>query len=123
MLRTAKTGCSPPRNSNGFMPGEGAGAAAGRASRGQGRIACAGIGFGMEKAHIDSGEPLRADGLSAAIKGALADAGCEMHDLDYRITDISGEQYYFKEAVAGFDANVSATARRTSKSGTRPIAR
>ncbi len=22
-----------------------------------------------------------------------------MHDLDYRITDISGEQYYFKEAA------------------------
>jgi 3-oxoacyl-[acyl-carrier-protein] synthase-1 len=62
-------------------------------------LLCAGIGFGMETAHIDSGEPLRAEGLTAAIKGALTDAGCWMHDLDYRITDLSGEQYYFKEAA------------------------
>ncbi len=50
-------------------------------------------------AHIDSGEPLRADGLTTAINGALTDAGCQMHDLDFRITDVSGEQYYFKEAA------------------------
>lgn len=87
------------QNSNGFMPGEGAGAVLVGRPAGQGELLCAGIGFGMEKAHIDSGEPLRADGLTTAIKGALSDAGCQMHDLDYRITDVSGEQYYFKEAA------------------------
>jgi 3-oxoacyl-[acyl-carrier-protein] synthase-1 len=66
---------------------------------GKSELLCTGIGFGKEKAHIDSEEPLRADGLSAAIKGALADAGCQLHDLDYRIIDLSGEQYYFKEAA------------------------
>ena len=86
-------------NSNGFMPGEGAGAVLVGRPTGKGELLCAGIGFGMEAAHIDSGEPLRAEGLTAAIKGALADAGCQMHDLDYRITDLSGEQYYFKEAA------------------------
>ena len=50
------------------------------------------IGFGREAAHIDSGEPLRAEGLSLAIKAALTDAGCAMHDMDFRITDLSGEQ-------------------------------
>ncbi len=88
-----------PRNSNGFMPGEGAGALLVGQPTGDGELHCNGIGFAIENASIDSDEPLRADGLSAAIKCALADAGCELHDLDYRITDISGEQYYFKEAA------------------------
>jgi 3-oxoacyl-[acyl-carrier-protein] synthase-1 len=89
-----------PRNSNGFMPGEGAGAIlVGPPRRGQAQLLCMGLGFGTEKAHIQSEEPLRAEGLTTAIKAALADSGCEMHDLDFRITDLSGEQYYFKEAA------------------------
>ncbi len=86
-------------NSNGFMPGE-AGAAVlfGRPGT-HSELRCTGIGFGVENSHIDSEEPLRASGLSEAIKQALAEAGCEMHDLDFRITDIAGEQYYFKEAA------------------------
>jgi len=88
------------RNSNGFMPGEGAGALLVGAGGGKaGELVCTGIGFGREAAHLDSGEPLRAEGLSIAIKAALADAGCAMHDMDFRITDLSGEQYYFKEAA------------------------
>lgn len=87
-------------NSNGFMPGEGAGALlVGPAQRRVGELACTGMGFARETAHLESGEPLRADGLSQAIKISLAEAGCQMHDIDYRITDISGEQYYFKEAA------------------------
>ncbi len=86
-------------NSNGFSPGEAGGALLVGRPGGKGELLCAGIGFGVEKAHIDSGEPLRAEGLATAIKAALADAGCEMHHLDYRITDLSGEQYYFKEAA------------------------
>ena len=88
------------RNSNGFMPGEGAGALlVGAPSGNVGEFVCTGIGFAKEAAHIDSEEPLRAEGLSLAVKAALADAGCQMHDMDFRITDISGEQYYFKEAA------------------------
>ena len=87
-------------NSNGFMPGEGAGALLVGAGKGDaGELVCTGIGFGREAAQLDSGEPLRAEGLSLAIKAALADAGCAMHDMDFRITDLSGEQYYFKEAA------------------------
>lgn len=88
-------------NSNGFMPGEGAGALLvtlpGRADE----LLVTGLGFGQEAAHIDSDQPLRADGLATAIKAALSDAGVQMHDLSYRITDVSGEHYYFKEAALG----------------------
>jgi 3-oxoacyl-[acyl-carrier-protein] synthase I len=63
-----------------------------------GELLCAGIGFAREPAHLDSGEPLRADGLTEAMKGALAEAVREMHDMDYRISGLSGEQYFFKEA-------------------------
>ena len=87
-------------NSNGFMPGEGAGALWVAATNGRApQLLCTGIGFGQEPAHIDSGEPLRADGLTQAIKTSLDDAGRQLHDMDFRITDNSGEQYYFKEAT------------------------
>jgi 3-oxoacyl-[acyl-carrier-protein] synthase-1 len=86
-------------NANGFMPGEGAGAlwVAGVETRSK-QLLCSGIGFGREPAAIDSGSPLRADGLTEAIRRSLADAGCELAHLDFRITDNSGEHYYFKEA-------------------------
>jgi 3-oxoacyl-[acyl-carrier-protein] synthase-1 len=87
-------------NSNGFMPGEGAGALlVALAEHDAQGLLVGGIGFGREAAHIDSEAPLRADGLSTAIKAALADTGLEMHDMSFRITDVSGEQYYFKEAA------------------------
>lgn len=88
-----------PHNSNGFAPGEGAGALLVAKPCGLPELACIGIGIGFEAAHIDSGQPLRAEGLSRAICAALVDAGIEMHDVDYRITDLSGEHYYFKEAA------------------------
>jgi 3-oxoacyl-[acyl-carrier-protein] synthase-1 len=88
------------KNSDGFIPGEAGsailigkvGSAAGK------RMTILGIGFGTEKATIASEVPLRADGLVQAIKQALAESGMTMGDLDYRIADLSGEQYGFKEA-------------------------
>ena len=88
------------QNSNGFIPGEAGAALLVEAvhAKPEPQLICHGLGFGVEKAHVDSEEPLRADGLTAAIKESLGDAECEMGDLDFRITDISGHQYYFKEA-------------------------
>ncbi|HEX6842552.1 MAG TPA: hypothetical protein VF113_13535 [Stellaceae bacterium] len=83
----------------GFAPGEAAGALLVAAPSGAPELLCTGIGFGMEQAPINSDKPLRADGLTQAIAAALAEADCQMHDLDFRITDLSGEQYYFKEAA------------------------
>lgn len=87
-------------NSNGFMPGEGAGAILLCApANTSGELLCTGVGSGVEPAHINSEEPLRADGLTQAIRAALAESGLQMHDMDCRITDNTGEQYYFKEAA------------------------
>lgn len=87
------------RNSNGFIPGEAAGAILVSKPTGHDEIACTGIGFGMEQATVESEEPLRAEGLVQAVQAALSEAGCGLHELDFRITDHSGEQYYFKEAA------------------------
>ena len=85
--------------SNGFIPGEGAGALLAMLPAGRPQLLCTGLGFASEKAHIRAEEPLRGDGLTRAIREALSDAGCEMHHMDLRIADLSGEQYYFKEAA------------------------
>jgi 3-oxoacyl-[acyl-carrier-protein] synthase-1 len=88
-------------NSNGFIPGE-AGAAillAPTLGSKPGSLLVQGVGFGLEKATIEAEEPLRADGLVEAIKKALAMAGMSMGNLDFRITDANGEQYWFKEAA------------------------
>jgi 3-oxoacyl-[acyl-carrier-protein] synthase I len=86
-------------NSNGFMPGEGAGALLVSDPTGSAELVCSGLGFALEPAHIDSFEPLRGDGLTSAIKSALAEADRQMHDMEYCIVDVSGEQYYFNEAA------------------------
>jgi len=91
-------------NSNGFIPGE-AGAALvveSAVGRSGGFLCCEGLGFGIEKAHVDSEEPLKAEGLTAAIKESLRDAGKDESILDFKITDISGGQYQFKEASLAF---------------------
>lgn len=87
-------------NSNGFIPGEAAAAVLlGPAKTGTGpQLVCLGLGFGKEPAPVESGEPLRADGLVEAYRAALQDAGCTFADVQYRLTDVSGEQYGFKEA-------------------------
>ena len=91
-------------NSNGFIPGEAAAALVVEPvyAKQENQLICHGLGFGVEKAHVDSEEPLRADGLTAAIKESLNDAGCGESILEFKITDISGEQYYFKEASLAF---------------------
>ncbi len=91
-------------NSNGFIPGE-AGAALvvelGKAKQ-DNQLFCCGLGFGVERAHVSSDEPLRANGLVAAMKASLEEAGHGESILDFKITDLSGEQYYFKEASLAF---------------------
>ncbi|MFC1660895.1 hypothetical protein ACFL3S_05495 [Gemmatimonadota bacterium] len=88
-----------PDNSNGFIPGEGAGAVLMGKPQGDTQLTCIGVGYGVEPAPLGSEEPSRADGLVQAFKAALADAGLDFGEVDYRITDLSGEQYGFKEAA------------------------
>jgi 3-oxoacyl-[acyl-carrier-protein] synthase-1 len=87
-----------PTNSNGFIPGEaGAALLMGPPDAGS-EMVCNGFGFAMERATIESEEPLRADGMVTALQQALAAAGLTMGQIGYRMADISGEQYAFKEA-------------------------
>lgn len=87
-----------PDNADGFLPGEAAAAILVAPATGRGMI-IRGIGIGVEKATIDSGEPFRADGMVQAFRAALGDGGCSWEDMHYRLTDLNGEQYFFKEAA------------------------
>ena len=88
-------------NSDGFIAGEAAAAilVGPQVKTPDRQLVCLGLGTGFEKATVDSEEPLRAEGLTQAIKAALGDSGKTFKELDYRITDNSGEQYGFKEAA------------------------
>ena len=90
-------------NSNGFIPGEAAAAVLlGPPDENQApQLTCLGVGFGEEKATVGSEKPLRGDGMAAAFRAALSDAGCTFDDVHYRLVDVSGEQYGFKEADLG----------------------
>lgn len=85
-------------NSNGFVPGEAAGAILLAKPDLASKAVVRGIGLATEAAMIESDKPLRADGMTQAIEAALKDGGCALHELDLRVGDLSGEQYYFKEA-------------------------
>ncbi|MGG5820266.1 hypothetical protein [Falsiroseomonas sp. HW251] len=88
-------------NSNGFIPGEAAGAVllAPHTEDAAADLLIRGFGFAKEPAPLGSGKPLRAEGLVQAIRAALAEADLPLHACDARITDASGEQYRFKEAA------------------------
>jgi 3-oxoacyl-[acyl-carrier-protein] synthase I len=96
----SKSRIQTAENSNGFIPGEAAAAVLlAPARRIEAELHCSGIGFGTEPASVNSEQPLRADGLVEAIRAAFADSGLGYEQMDFRITDISGEQYGFKEAA------------------------
>lgn len=89
------------KNSNGFIPGEGAAAVmvarAGNSTDPQ--LISLGMGTARETATIESDTPLRAEGLVQAFKAAMNDSKRTLGDTDFRITDSNGEQYWFKEAA------------------------
>jgi len=86
---------------HGVIPGEAAAAVllAALPARGFAGLTCAGIGFGTEPATVDSGKPLRADGLVEAIRAAFKDSGLGYEQVVFRLADLSGEPYSFKEAA------------------------
>ncbi len=88
-------------NSNGFIPGEAAAAVLVGPVRRQSepQLLCLGLGFGREPAPWASEDPLRAEGLTDAIKAAFADGRCDYGDVDFRLTDNNGEAYGFKDGT------------------------
>lgn len=86
-------------NSDGFLPGEAAAALLLSSRPEKDSLQCLGIGRGQEPATLDSDKPLRSEGLLQAFRNALRMAGCGFEQLDYRLSDIAGEQYSFKDAA------------------------
>ena len=90
-----------PGNSNGFFPGEaGSAVLVGKAGvHGRDELRILGVGLAQEEATIDSTKPLRAKALTDAVRQALRGAGVGFPDIGWRITDLTGEHYKFKEAA------------------------
>jgi 3-oxoacyl-[acyl-carrier-protein] synthase I len=88
-------------NSDGVIPGEGAGAmVVQRVAKGktpENAAELIGLGFGFEEAGILNDQPLLGIGLATAAKAALSEAKIEMHEVDFRLSDVTGESYGFKE--------------------------
>jgi 3-oxoacyl-[acyl-carrier-protein] synthase-1 len=91
-------------NRDGVIPGEAAAAVLLQKTPPPGAVTeVIGLGFGKEKAHILSDEPLLGLGLTEAARTALTEAKFGLHEIDCRISDVAGELYGFKELplVAG----------------------
>ena len=92
-----------PGNANGFIPGEAAAAVLVGSS---GALRLTGLGLAREPAFLYNGLdedgahlPLRGDGMTAAYKAALDTANVDLAHVDYRIGDLIGEQFFFKQAT------------------------
>ncbi|MFD1343711.1 beta-ketoacyl synthase N-terminal-like domain-containing protein [Litorisediminicola beolgyonensis] len=92
-------------NPNGFLPGEAAAAIV--VAPGELRhFALAGLGIAREASYIYNGLdedgldlPLRADGMTEAYRVALDGAGVSLAQVEYRIADLTGETYFFKQSA------------------------
>ncbi len=93
-----------PGRMDGFLPGEGAAAvlvsaADIPASDHRPGLLIRGLAFAQEEAPVGSGRPFRGEGLTVAVAAVLADTGLSMEDIAWRLSDVSGEHYGFKEAM------------------------
>jgi 3-oxoacyl-[acyl-carrier-protein] synthase-1 len=87
-------------NPNGFIPGEAAAAMLCTLSEPYG-LRLFGLGLAHEAASIYNPDdlPLRGDGMASAYRTALRETGVEMNQIGYRISDLIGEQYWFKQSA------------------------
>lgn len=93
-----------PGNANGFIAGEAA--AAVLCSAGAGPLRLTGLGLAREEAFLYNGrsadgthQPLRGDGMTAAYRAALDESGTDLAHVEYRIADLPGEQYFFRQST------------------------
>jgi len=87
-------------NVNGFLAGEAGCAVLVSAARpGAAGPWLTGAGQAVETAVIDGTQPAQGHGLTAAVRAALRSAGLSMAAVDWRLSDLSGEHYKFKEAM------------------------
>lgn len=89
-----------PDNSNGFLPGEAACALLLRpALASAAGLHIKGVGIAQERGRPDGSVPSRAQGLSEAIRAACAQAKIDPAELDFRLSDQNGEQFFSREAA------------------------
>jgi 3-oxoacyl-[acyl-carrier-protein] synthase-1 len=96
-------------NSNGFIPGEaGAAVLLARSGTYAPELVLAGSGSANDPSGAggNAAHPVTGDGLTAAMKGALAGAAKAFADVDLRISDANGEHFKFREIILA-DARVS----------------
>ncbi len=90
-------------NSNGFVAGEaGCAVLIGPCHRSTAaELVIVGMGAGHEAAGSggDEHHPTTGDGLTDAVRKALAEAKVRYSDLEYIVTDLNGERFKFKEAL------------------------
>src|SRR5262249_736976 len=85
---------------DGVIPGEAAClAVVSKGPRSDEHVSVLGVGVATEPATVFNEEPFRADGMTAALHGALQEAGLALHDVDFRLSDVAGESYAFEELV------------------------
>lgn len=92
-------------NPDGFIPGE-AGAAIALTPRqsNEHAIWIEGVGTAHERASPSNDDtPLRATGLTDALRNAIQSANWSTDDLLFQASAIGGEQWYFKEAALAMD--------------------
>lgn len=95
-----------PKNADGFIPGEAAAAvllqAGDAVANGQRCVHITGHGRGVEPGRVDGSVPSRAQGLTQAVRAAMASAALSYEHLDFRCADQNGEAFYAKEASHAF---------------------
>jgi len=104
-------------NSNGFIPGEASTAILLSKPTGEkGEVLITGVGTAKESASFENEEEvLKGNGLTQAIDLALDDANSAMHEMAFRVSSLSGEEYFFNEA------SLAQTKTLTQKVSTQPL--
>lgn len=92
-------------NPDGFIPGEAGAAIVLSTNAGEeASLWIEGVGQAHEQAMPDGGAPpLRAHGLTQALRHAIEDAGAQVTDYTFHASGVSGEQWHFKEASLAMD--------------------
>lgn len=87
-----------PGVSDGIIPGEcGAVALVSTEVLTATSVSVQGLGFSEESATATNDAPLLGKGMAAAAKQALDEAGVGMHEISFRLSDVSAEAYGFEE--------------------------
>lgn len=87
-------------SAGGFIPGEAAAACLlTRTIPHAHQLSVLGLACAEEQASLLSDQPVYGVGLAAAMKAAIQQAGISPEKIDLRVSDLSGEQYFFEEAA------------------------